>query len=67
VDECCVQILVVVAIIPIVIRKAGEDEGSCVFQVDEVSREPKWVARDLRKETGFLFAGLSERSATSGV
>lgn len=40
-DECCVQILVVVAIILIRIQKAGEDEGSCVFHVDEVSREPK--------------------------
>lgn len=37
---------------------AGEDEGSCVFFVDEVSREPKFVVEDLRKVSAFLFAGL---------
>lgn len=58
VDECCVQILVVVAIILMRIQKAGEDEGSCVFFVDEVSREPKFVVEDLRKVSAFLFAGL---------
>lgn len=60
VDERGVQILVVVASTLMRIPRAGEDEGSCVFCVDEVSREPKVVVEDKRKESALVFARVRE-------